>query len=128
MTSAPGQPPGAAGPQQSCPECHAVVPAGTAFCPNCGADLRPRRRGNAGWIVLGIVVALLAGGAIAYALASSGVGSKTTTIKTTIAPTQTLTTHQVTVTTPTQTVTRTATTTTTSPTTTTTPASTTTTG
>ena len=34
---------------QECPNCRAVVPAGTAFCPECGTQLEARRNGVPGY-------------------------------------------------------------------------------
>jgi hypothetical protein len=74
------------------------VPADAAYCPNCGADLRPRRGPSGGWIALAVVVALLVGAGIAYALTQAGSSSNPTTAENTH-------TVGITVTTPTRTVT-----------------------
>ena len=93
-----------------CPECQSHVAADAAYCPNCGADLRPRRGPSGGWIALAIVVVLLVGGGIAYALAQGGSSSKTTTAQKTETGSTSI---GISVTAPTRTVTNSTTTTTT---------------
>ena len=121
MSSGPEQQPPPAGYQRRCPRCNYPVEEGAAYCPNCGADLRPKR-GFGGWLVaLAVVIALLVGGGLAYALKSGSNKTETTTLEKTVATSKStsssigvsVTTPTRTETGPTTTVTSTTTTTTT---------------
>lgn len=113
MASANPQPPGPSG-YRRCPECQSYVDADAAYCPSCGADLRPRRGPSRGWIALAIIAALLLGGGIAYALTQGGSSSTTTSAEKTETRSTTI---GISVTAPTRTVTSSTTTTTTTTTT-----------
>jgi hypothetical protein len=92
------------------------VGADAAFCPNCGEDLRPRRGHGTGAVVAAVVIALLVGGGIAYAITKIAGTNETTTVEksagasssigvSVTAPTRTVTGPTSTVTGPTSTVT-----------------------
>ena len=108
VANANAEPPGQSGRRR--PECQSAVAADAAYCPNCGADLQPRRGPSGGWIALAVVVALLVGAGIAYALTQGGSSSKTTTAQKTETGSTSI---GISVTAPTRTVTNSTTTTTT---------------
>jgi uncharacterized paraquat-inducible protein A len=102
MTGDPGQ--GQGQPPQVCRNCGTQVPAGTAFCPNCGEDMRPRRHSPWG-IALAAIVALLVGAGIALAIAGTGNNNSTTITVRASTTTTGSTTTKVSVQLPTKTVT-----------------------